>query len=325
MHTFKLSASSLAVLLLAAAGAQAQTTTLTMGHATSLTNPRHIASVKFAELVSKKTAGRVEVKVSANGEAGDDAAMLKALKAGTLDISANSQGAVSREVPEFAAVGLPFTFPSQAKAWQVLDGPVGKELADKAAAKGYVLLGAWDNGIRQITNNVRPVLKPEDLKGLKMRTPPDPVTVDIMTALSAEAHQIKFTELAGALKAGVVDGQENPLANIEAGKLYEVQKYLSLTAHKYEMTPLLMRSAALDKLSEADRKAVREAAKEATALQRKLSKEADDSLLAVLKDKGMKIDKPDAAPFVKATSGVTEKWLTSEIGPFVKSMLTAAR
>ncbi len=312
-------------LAIASTTAHAEPVTLKFGHAATTSNPRQTAALKFAEVVAKKSNGNITVKVMPNGEAGDDAAMLKALKAGTLDITANSQGPTSKEIPEVAALGMPFLFSSAPKAWQVLDGPIGKELAEKSQAKGYIWLGSWDNGIRQMTNNVHPVLKPEDLKGLKMRTPPDPITVDIMTALGSEPQQIKFTELFGALKAGVVDGQENPLVNIDAGKLYEVQKYVSLTGHKYEVTPVLISKSTWDKLSDADHKILQEAAKEATALQRKLAKEADDTLLVGLKEKGMKIDKVDHAAFVKATAGVTDKWLASDIGPFAKKVVAAAK
>ncbi len=111
-----------------------------------------------------------------------------------------------------------------------------------------------------------------------------------MQALGAEAQQIKFAELYVALQQGVVDGQENPLVNIHASKLYEVQKHLALTSHKFQMTPFLMSKRSWDRLSEADRKAVQEAAAEATALQRKLSQESDDKLLAELKAKGVQVD-----------------------------------
>ncbi len=160
---------------------------------------------------------------------------------------------------------------------------------------------------------------------MKMRTPPDSVTVDIMQSLGAEAQQIKFAELYVALQQGVVDGQENPLVNIHASKLYEVQKFISLTGHKYEMTPFLMSKRTWDRLTEADRKAVQEAAAEATALQRKLSKEADDKLVADLKAKGVQVDTPDKASFQKATAGVVSKWEASPIGPFVKQVVAAAR
>ena len=175
-----------------------------------------------------------------SAQLGDDAAMLTALRTGALDMSANSQGAVANAVPEYAAYGMPFLFTTAAQAFKLLDGALGKELSDKSAEKGLIVLGYWDNGIRHMTNSKKPIAKVEDMKGLKMRTPPDSVLVDIMQSLGAEAQQIKFAELYVALQQGVVDGQENPLMNIHASKLYEVQKHLALTSHQFQMTPFLM-------------------------------------------------------------------------------------
>ncbi|MGK6311085.1 TRAP transporter substrate-binding protein [Variovorax sp. DT-64] len=306
-------------------GAQAQAVKLTLGHGAAPGNPRHEAAVKFAEVLKAKTSGRIEVQVAPSAQLGDDAAMVTALRTGALDMSANSQGAVANAVPEYAAFGMPFLFSSAAAAFKLLDGPLGKELADKSAQKGLIALGYWDNGIRQMTNSKRPITKVEDLKGLKMRTPPDTVLVEIMQALGAEAQQIKFAELYVALQQGVVDGQENPVMNVHASKLYEVQKNLSLTNHQFQMTPFLMSKRAWDKLSDADKKAVQEAAAEATALQRKLSQESEDKLLADLKAKGVQVTTVDTAAFAKATAPVTDKWMAGPIGPYVKKVVTAAQ
>jgi tripartite ATP-independent transporter DctP family solute receptor len=314
-----------ASLALCAGSALAQQVKLTLGHGAAPGNPRHEASVKFADALKQKSNGRIDVQVSPSAQLGDDAAMVTALRTGALDISANSQGAVSTVVPEYSAFGMPFLFANLGQAWKLLDGPLGQELAQKSADKGMVVLGYWDNGIRHMSNSRKPILKPEDLKGMKMRTPPDAVTVDIMQALGAEAQQIKFAELYVALQQGVVDGQENPLMNIHASKLYEVQKFISLTGHKYEMTPFLMSKRTWDRLSEADRKLVREAAAEATALQRRLSQESDEKLVADLKAKGVRIDVADKAAFEKATIKVDDKWMASPIGDYVKKVISAAR
>jgi TRAP-type transport system periplasmic protein len=327
MNKFKTLRRSLLVasVLAATSLVHAQAVKLTLGHGTAIDNPRHFASLKFAEVAKAKSNGRIEVTVAPASQLGDDAAMVTALRTGALDMSANSQGAVANAVPEYAAFGMPFLFASQAQAWKVMDGPAGKALADKSAEKGLIVLGYWDNGIRHMSNNKRALLKPEDLKGLKMRTPPDSVTVDIMQSVGAEAQQIKWSELYVALQQGVVDGQENPLVNVQAGKLYEVQKYVSLTGHKYEMTPFLIGKRAWDRLSDGDRKIVQEAAAEATALQRKLAQEADEKMFVELKAKGMQIDKVDQAPFMKATAPVIAKWEASPIGSFVKQVVAAAR
>jgi TRAP-type transport system periplasmic protein len=303
----------------------AQTTKLTLGHGAAPGNPRHEAAVKFAEVLKAKTGGRIEVQVAPSAQLGDDAAMVTALRTGALDMSANSQGAVANAVPEYAAYGMPFLFSSAGQAFKLLDGPLGKELTDKSAEKGLIVLGYWDNGIRHMTNSKRAITKVEDMKGLKMRTPPDSVLVDIMQSLGAEAQQIKFAELYVALQQGVVDGQENPLMNIHASKLYEVQKHLALTSHQFQMTPFLMSKRSWDKLSEADRKAVTDAAAEATALQRKLSQESDDKLLADLKAKGVQVTTVDKAAFEKATAAVDDKWLATPIGPYAKKVIAAAR
>ena len=305
------------------AQAQAQTK-LTLSHNAAIGNPKHEASVKFAELVKEKSGGKILVPVAPAAQLGEDVPILTSLRSGTVDFAANSQGAISSVVPEYSAFGMPFLFPTLQSAWKVLDGPVGEELAKISAAKGLIVLGYWDNGIRHVSNKVRPINTPADMKGLKTRTPPDAVTIDIMQALGAEAQQIKFSELYVALQQGVVDGQENPLMNIYSSKLYEVQKYISLTSHKYEMTPFVMSKRTYDKMSEADRKIIREAALQATQLNRKLSLESDQLLLGELKAKGIEINRPDLAPFQLATKSVIEKWLKGPEGPFVKKVVDAA-
>ena len=118
-----------------------------------------------------------------------------------------------------------------------MDGTIGAGAGAQLEAVGLVSLGWWDNGIRHITNSKRPINRPEDLHGLKIRTPADPATIDTFQALGAATQQINFSELYVALQQGVVDGQENPLANIHSGKLHEVNRFISLTGHKWECYP----------------------------------------------------------------------------------------
>jgi TRAP-type transport system periplasmic protein len=316
----------LATLLATGGTAFAQAPTkLTLGHGAAPGNPRHEAAVLFAERVKARTNGRIEIQVAHSAQLGDDAAMVTALRSGTLDISANSQGAIANVVPEYAVLGLPFLFADAQKAWAMLDGPVGQDLAKRTAAKGMVVLGYWDNGIRHVTNSKRSVKAPADMKGLKIRTPPDTMTVDIMQSLGADTQQIKFAELYVALQQGVVDGQENPLANIVSSKLYEVQKHLTLTGHKYEVTPFVISKRTWDRLGAADQKVFTEAAAEATQMQRKLSKEADEKLVAELKGKGVQIETVDRKAFVDATKPVYAKWSTGPSGDFVKRVLQQAQ
>lgn len=281
---------------------------LRLAHNAAPGNPKDLASKKFAELVEQKTEGRLTVDVGGSAQYGDDVEALTQMRLGTLALSANSQGTSSGVIEEFAVIGLPFLFDSLEQAWEVLDGDVGTQLDEAAQKHGLKVLAFWDNGIRQTSNNVRPVTAPDDLKGLKIRTPPDPMTLAIFTALGANPTPMAFSELYVALQQGVVDGQENPLMNIYSSKLYEVQGYISLTGHKYESTPLLMSKMVWDGLSSDDQSAVLEAAQEAGVYNRELSKNSDAELRPKMEEAGVKFNDVDAAPFIEATKGIITEW-----------------
>jgi tripartite ATP-independent transporter DctP family solute receptor len=281
---------------------------LRLAHNAAPGNPKAEASLKFAELVAQKTSGRVKIEVGGSAQYGDDVEALTSMRLGTMAFSANSQGSTSGVIPQFAVLGLPFLFQDLPQAWKVLDGPVGEQLAADAKAKGLILLALWDNGIRHTSNNVRPVEKPEDLAGVKVRTPPDPMTVDIFKALGANPTPMAFSELYIGLQQGVVDGQENPLMNIWSSKLHEVQKFISLTAHKYEATPLFASAVVFSTMPKADQQAVLEAAAEAGKLNREMSQKADNELRGKMEEAGVKFNTIDPAPFAAKTKPVYDKW-----------------
>ena len=186
-------------------------------------------------------------------------------------------------------------------------------------------MGFWDNGIRHTTNSKRPITRPEDLRGLKIRTPPDPMTIDIFQALGAATQQINFNELYVALQQGVVDGQENPLANIHSSKLFEVNRFISLTGHQWQCNPVLASRIAWGRLRPDDQKLVREVAKEAEAYQRTLAQEADTKLLGEFRaNQAVALNEVDQAPFRAATASVAEKWEGRPFGDFVKRLRAAA-
>ncbi len=305
--------------------ANAAATTLTLGHGAAPGNPRTVAAAKFAELVKQKTEGRIQINVAGAETLGSDSAMLTSLRTGALDFTANSQGATSAIVPELNALGLPFLFENTEKAMAVLNGPVGAELNKRFEAVGVVPLDWWDNGIRHLTNSKRKVISPAELAGMKIRTPADPMTIDIFKALGAGTEQIAFGELYIALQQGVVDGQENPLANIESSKLHEVNKFISLTAHKWESTPFLMSKMVQARLGK-DFEAVRAAAKEAGELQRKLSNEKAAEVLGKFKqNSAVEVAEVDHAAFVKATASVADAWKKKPFGDFVAQVEAAAK
>ena len=294
---------------------------ITFGHGAAAGNPRSIAADKFAELVKAKSGGALEVAVAGAAQLGDDAAMLTSLRTGTLGISANSQGAVSSVVPELAALGLPFLFTNSADGVKLLSGKIGDLLKPKFEALGLIPIGYWDNGIRHITNSQRVIKTPDDLKGLKFRTPPDPATIDIFQALGAATAQIAFSELYVALQQKVVDGQENPLTNIASSKIYEVNPFISLSAHKWECNPVLMSKMAWNRLDAKQKEIVMEAMSEATALQIKTSDEANIKLATDFRaNKSLTITEVDLNAFRKQTASVFDKWEQKPFGAFVKDL-----
>src|SRR3712207_2220416 len=298
---------------------------LTLGHGAAPGNPRSVAAERMAAQLREKSNGRIEMRVAGSAQLGDDAAMLTALRTGTLDMSVNSQGASSAVLPELAALGLPFLFPNSPAAYKVVDGPIGGELAQRFEKVSLSALGGWDKGIRHITNSKRPINRPEDLRGLKIRTPPDPTTIDIFQALGAATQQINFNELYVALQQGVVDGQENPLANIHSSKLHEVNKFISLSSHQWQCNPVFASRIAWGRLRPDDRRLVQEAAKEAEAHQRTLSQEAEVRLLGEYRaNQGVAVNEVDQAPFRAATASVYEKWEARPFGDFVKRLRAAA-
>ena len=298
---------------------------LTLGHGAAPGNPRTVAAEAFAKMVSERTQGNVAIKIAAGEQLGSDVSMLTSLRTGALDLTANSQGAAAGLVPEVAVLGLPFLFSSADAASRAIAGPIGDELTKKFAGVGMVTLDWWDNGIRHTTNSKRPITKPEDLKGLKIRTPADAMTVDIFQAMGASTQQVAFGELYIALQQGVVDGQENPLANIKSAKLHEVNRFLSLTGHMWQATPFLMSQMSTRKVKPAELEIIKGAAKEAGTLQRKLMAEADTAILAEYKaDSKMTVNEPDRAAFRAATASVIEKWKSKPFGDFVSKVAAAA-
>lgn len=294
-----------------------------LSHNAGVGNPKDTASLKFAELVREKSDGRMSVDVGTSAQFGDDAETITNMRLGTIAFSANSQGTTSAVVPEIALLGLPFLFTDLSQAEAVMDGPVGEKIAAQAEAQGLIVLAWWNNGIREVSNSKKPILVPEDLAGMKIRTPPDPMTIDIFTALGAAPTPMAFSELYIALQQGVVDGQENPLINVYSSKLHEVQPYISFTNHKYESTPFLVSKIIFDGLSPEDQQIIRDAAKEAGEMNRAMVREQTESLHTDLEAYGIQFNTVDPAPFIEASKPVYDKW-RAEYPELVDELLAAA-
>jgi tripartite ATP-independent transporter DctP family solute receptor len=262
-------------------------------------HPQGLGAQKFADLVSAKSGGKIKIRLFPGGTLGGDLQTVSALQGGTVEMTVLNAGLLSGQVKDFSALDLPFLFNNAKEADAVVDGPFGKKLFDKLQAKGLVGLGYWDLGFRNLTNNKHPVQKAEDIQGLKIRVVQSPVYIDLFNTLGANAVPMPFPEVYTALEQKAIDGQENPLTTILSSKFNEVQKYLTITRHIYNPQALIFSKKIWDQLSPAERKLITEAAQEAQAYQRQISREREAQALEQLKKGGMQVSELPAAELTK--------------------------
>jgi len=215
--------------------------------------------------------------------------MTEGAQLGTIDLVTTSSGPVGNFVPDTLITDIPFLFRDYAHARSVLDAQIGQGILDKCTAKGLICLAWSENGFRHMTNSKREVKAPEDAKGLKIRTMENPVHMTAFRTIGVLPTPMAFPEVFGALQQGTVDGQENPIGVITSAKLFQVQKHLTLTGHLYSPAVTLMSPAAYNKMSDADKKAIRELAREAAAVSRKRVEQQEAEGIEELKKAGMQV------------------------------------
>ncbi len=308
--SFKFSSLVAATLLSAGltTGAAAQTT---MRNSISIGQNSHqgVGIDVFAREVEKRTGGRYKIQNFYSGSLGGERESIESVQLGTQELTFTSTGPVPNFVPEAKILDVPFLFRDKAHAQAVLDGPIGQDMLKLFEPKGFKALAWGENGVRHMTNNKRAVNGPDDLKGLKMRTMENPIHIAAYKGFGIVPTPMAFPEVFAALQQGTVDGQENPLSVIMAGKFDQVQKYLTLTGHVYSPAVWLMNKAVFDKLAPADQQAFIEAAKEGTMANRARVAEDDSKGVADLRGKGMQIvENPDKAKFVAALGPVNAEF-----------------
>lgn len=277
-------------------------TLLRLSHFAAESHPGHIAAKQFKENVEKRTNGGIEVQLYPANELGAPPEQLEQTVLGIIDMNLPTQGGLDKYEKAFGTVMTPFAFRNYDHAHEVLDGPFMEWAAPKLEEKGLVMLSNWEYGFRNVTNSVRPINTPEDLAGLKLRTPPELQIVAALEAAGAQTTQIAFPELPGALTAGVVDGQENPIGVIYHYKMYELQENLALTRHVYNSMVHVINKAKWNSLSADEQKIVREESVSAGNLMRELVQKQEAEELAKIKESGVQITEPDLEKF-KAKMG----------------------
>jgi C4-dicarboxylate-binding protein DctP len=263
--------------------ASAEPIVMKIGHAQPVTHPRHLSLLRFKELVGIRTNGQIKVEVYPAAQLGDEAAMLDATKLGTLQ--ATRGGLFERVSPRLLTYTLPFLFDNLDAIEKVTMGPIGDKIASEAEKNGLLVLTTGDaGGFRQITNNVRPVVKPEDLKGLNIRAPGVKTIVKTLEAFGANVVTIPYGETYAALKTGVADGQENPLVNIEAMKFYEVQKYLTIVDYQFHPDPFSVNPKWYRSLSAEHQKLLKDCAVESMKYNNLLNRTAGQDAFGRMKN-----------------------------------------
>lgn len=261
-------------------------------------HPENVGANKFKEILEKKSNGRVEVRVHPAGQLGSQRDFVEALRSGTVEITMVTLGFFSAYDPLLNIFELPYLFRDRDHAYRVVDGPIGAQIKDRVNKKGVHVMAFWEAGLRYVTNNVRPINKPDDLKGLKIRVPESKISIDGFKTFGANPAPLPFTEVYMALKQGVFDGQENPPSNIYRSKLYESQKYLSLTGHQFLVHMFMYSGQLWDQLPADIKQLVEESAVEAGKFQRDYTWQEDTKLVGALKDAGMQVNQVDKQAFI---------------------------
>lgn len=288
-------------------GSAAAQTEIKLGHVGEPGSLLEMTSQEFAKRANAKFGSEAKVTVYGSSQLGGDSELMKKLKLGTVDLAQPST-VLSSYVAGFGVFEMPYLVKDRDHMARIRDQIVFPKLVPEAEKVGYRILGVWENGFRQITNNKHPIVKPADLQGIKLRVPKGEWRVKMFKAYGANPTPLGFSEVFVALQTGAMDGQENPLAQISSGRFQEVQKYLSMTGHVY--TPsYLVAGASFKRLSANVQKILSDTAIEMQPVALKIAADLDKTLLEkIAATKGISINEADKDAFIKASKPIYEEF-----------------
>jgi tripartite ATP-independent transporter DctP family solute receptor len=261
------------------------------------------AADEFARRANARLGGKVKVTVFGSSQLGGDKEMMQKLKLGTIDMVEPST-VMSSEADIFGVFEMPYLVKSREHMQKIEKALFWSKIEPAAEAKGIKVLAVWENGFRHITNNKHPINTPADLKGIKLRVPEGKWRVKMFQAYGANPSPMKYSEVFTALQTGVMDGQENPFAQIASAKFYEVQKYLSLTGHVYTPAYLVVSTKKWETLPPDVRKVLDQTAKETQAFVYEKAAKDDEELLVKMKAAGIQVNNADKDAFIAASKAV---------------------
>jgi tripartite ATP-independent transporter DctP family solute receptor len=255
------------------------------------------AAKQFADNVERRTNGALKIIIYPNNVLGGPPQILEQVLMGVVDMSLSGQDQLAKHIPLFDTVSIPFSTDGYEHMDKILDGPFLAWAKPEVEKKGAVMLSSWEWGFRQLTNSRHPILSPDDVVGLKIRTPPAMSYQAAMEALGANVQTIDFSELVMAMRSGVVDGQENPIATIYDLKLYESQKYMTIINYLYSSMVHLVTKNVWDSLTAEQQKIIAEESDSSRLLMRKLVRDDEARQMADMRSQGVQIDTPSLKPF----------------------------
>lgn len=273
-----------------------------LGHVGETGSLFDVTSNEFAKRANAKLGDKAKVITYGSSQLGGDTELLKKLKLGTVDLALPST-VMTTVAAEFGLFEMPYLVHDRDHAAKIREAVIKPVLVPITKEKGYGIIGVWENGIRHITNSKHPIVKPEDLKGIKLRVPQGVWRVRMFQAYGATPSPMALSEVFVALQTGVMDGQENPLAQIYPSRFQEVQKYLSMSGHVY--TPAYLTTGrSWSRLPDDVRKTLEETAVEMEPVVLEIAAKLDDELLGKLKAAGMQVNEVDKGAFVEASKPV---------------------
>lgn len=276
----------------------------------------------LAAHVAEASGDAVEVNLFPSGALGDQVSNIESLDSRTLDI-ATIETPITTIDADMGVLSLPYIFRDRDHVRQALGGEVGERLKARLQDKGYRVIGFYEGGFRHITNNRRPIVKPEDLEGVRIRTPASRQRVEMFNAYGANASPLPYPELYSALQTGVFDGQENPLVEVKASRFYEVQDYLSLSGHIYTVGFLLMNEQRFQDLSAEAQQWLLEGGEQAFEATLAFGESADQEVVDLVKGEGMQVNEVDTEAFIAASRPLWETFtadMSEDAGALVEAI-----
>lgn len=294
-------------------------TVLRMASDVSRTNSQAVGAEHFAKLVKEKSNGDIIIKFYPDGTLGNSQAIVSGTRTGTIDMAVIGTVNLGGLADGFLALDLPFIFKDEGHVYRALDGEAGKALWQQLDKVGLVGLAFFENGFRNITNSRKPIVEPEDVKGLKIRVPQSNTLVQTFKILGANPVPMAYGELYTAMETGAIDSQDHPTSTLYAGKFYEVQKYLSMTHHGYAAVAVVINNKKFQKLTPEQQQILRDCAMEAATFQRNLNATEDQKLIKEMEKAGLKVNNDvDLDAFAKVTAPVRDDFVKEHGDSIVK-------